>query len=92
MFLTNIYLETLGYIGTILVVVSMTMKSINKLRIINVSGSIISAIYAIMISSWPIAIMNFCLISINMYHLLKHVLNKRRQHKLISNTLTQTQL
>lgn len=67
----NIYLEIFGYIGTALVILSMTMKSINKLRAINMAGGTISMIYSAIISAWPIVIMNVCLISINAYQLLK---------------------
>ena len=45
----DIYLEIVGYIGTILVVVSMMMSSLTKLRIVNICGSIISTVYAIII-------------------------------------------
>lgn len=73
----NIYLEIFGYIGTFLVVFSMIMTSLTKLRIINVCGSIISAIYAVICNTWPIAIMNFCLIAINLFHLLKPFFSKK---------------
>ena len=43
----NIYLEIFGYIGTFLVILSMIMSNIKKLRIINILGSIITVIYSI---------------------------------------------
>ena len=67
----NIYLEIFGYIGTALIILSMTMKSINKLRILNLSGSIISVIYSLVINAWPTVILNTCLAAINIYHLIK---------------------
>ena len=66
----NIFLEIFGYIGTALVIISMMMKSINKLRIFNISGAIISMIYSIFISAWPVAVLNACLICINSYQLV----------------------
>ena len=77
----NIYLEFFGYIGTALVILSMTMKSINKLRAINIAGGTISAIYSAIISAWPIVVMNICLISINGYHLFKVYLEKRKSEQ-----------
>ena len=68
---TNILLEIFGYIGTALIILSMTMKSINKLRMLNISGSVISVIYSLLISAWPTVILNVCLASINTYHLIK---------------------
>ena len=67
----NIYLEIFGYIGTALIISSMMMKSINKLRILNISGSVISVIYSILSNTWPTVLLNGCLIAINVYHLIK---------------------
>ncbi len=76
----NIYLEIFGYIGTALIILSMTMKSINRLRILNVSGSIISVIYSVIIGAWPTVILNVCLAVINVYHLIKtNLLPKRAE-------------
>ncbi len=74
----NIYLEIFGYIGTALVVFSMMMTSLIKLRVINICGSIISAIYSALCNAWPIAVMNFCLILINSFQIMQKIRNKRR--------------
>ena len=42
----KILLEIFGYIGTGLVLLSMAMTSMKKLRILNMAGSVISAIYS----------------------------------------------
>ena len=75
---TSIIIEMAGYIGYVLVVVSMLMSSVVKLRIINTTGSSISAIYALIIHSYPLALMNICLVVINIYNLSK--LLKTDQH------------
>ena len=77
----NIYLEIFGYIGTALVIISMMMKSINRLRIFNISGSVISTIYSIIAGAWPIVVMNVSLIAINSYHLLKAYFDKENKQK-----------
>lgn len=64
-------IEMIGYLGSILVVVSILMTSIVKLRIVNMLGSSISMVYALMIQSYPIAFMNLCLVIINIYNLMK---------------------
>ena len=74
----NIYLEIFGYIGTALVILSMTMKSINKLRAFNVAGGTISTIYSIFMNAWPIVVMNLCIISINVYHLIKAIRERQK--------------
>ena len=64
-------LEIVGYIGSALVVISMLMSSIIKLRVINTIGSVISCVYAIICGAFPLALMNICLIIINLINLLK---------------------
>lgn len=64
-------IELIGYLGSALVVVSMLMSSVVKLRVINTIGSGIFAAYALMIQSYPTALMNVCLVAINIYNLVK---------------------
>ncbi len=64
-------IEMIGYLGSALVVVSMLMSSVVKLRVINTIGSGIFAAYALMIHSYPTALMNGFLIGINVYNLIK---------------------
>lgn len=68
---TNTVIEAIGYIGSALVLVSFLMTSVAKLRIVNSVGSIIFTIYALIIHSYPTAIMNLCLVLINVYYLVK---------------------
>ena len=75
----NIYLEIFGYIGTALIILSMTMKSLNKLRILNISGSVISVIYAAVSNTWPVVLLNASLIAVNIYQLIKiNILSKKK--------------
>ncbi|MBE6533336.1 MAG: YgjV family protein [Ruminococcaceae bacterium] len=73
----NIPLEIFGYIGTALVIISMLMTSLIKLRIINMCGSIISTTYSIIVGAWPIVVMNICILCINMYHTVKSLRRKK---------------
>lgn len=68
---TAMLIEIFGYIGSVLVVVSMLMSSVVKLRIINTVGSIVSGIYALICGAFPLVLMNSCLIIINIYNLFK---------------------
>ena len=68
---TAMLIEIFGYIGSALVVISMLMSSIVKLRVINILGSIISGTYAIICGAFPLVLMNACLIVINVYNLYK---------------------
>ena len=68
---TGFIIEMIGYIGSALVLVSMLMTSVVRLRIINLTGSIIFAGYALAIRSYPTAVMNICLAGINIFHLAR---------------------
>lgn len=77
----NIYLEIFGYIGTGLVLLSMMMTSVVKLRLINMAGSLISMIYAIICVTWPVVFLNLGLILINGTQLLRMRKNKNEEEK-----------
>lgn len=68
---TALLIEIFGYIGCVFVVVSMLMTSVVKLRIINTVGSSISAVYAMIGHSYPLALVNASLVVINIYNLAK---------------------
>ena len=68
---TKMIIEGIGYLGSALVLVSFLMVSVRKLRIVNTIGSVIFTVYAFIIKSYPTAIMNLCLVLINLYHLAK---------------------
>ena len=79
---TELLVELFGYLGSVLVVVSMLMASVVKLRVINTFGSVISGTYALIIGSFPLALMNVCLLVINIYNLFK-LLKTRQQYDLV---------
>ena len=67
----EVLIEAFGYLGSALVLVSFLLTSVVKLRIVNTIGSVIFAIYAFIIHSYPTAVMNLCLVAINLYYLWK---------------------
>ena len=54
----NLLFEIIGYIGSALVIFSMFMTSVKYLRMVNMSGSVISIIYAIYFGAYPVLLMN----------------------------------
>ena len=77
----NIYLEIFGYIGTALVIISMMMNSMLKLRIFNMCGALISMIYAIARNTWPVAVLNFCLLAINLFQTVRELRQKKKENE-----------
>ena len=71
-------LELFGYLGTALVLTSFIMKDIKWLRVVNISGSVISCIYAICMNTPPVAVLNGSLILINGIQLYKIMKEKRK--------------
>lgn len=67
----NLYLELFGYLGTALVLISMMMTSVVKLRIFNLAGSVISMIYALCTGTWPVVLLNFGLAGIQVTQLIR---------------------
>ena len=77
----HIFIEILGYIGSALIILSMTMKSLVKLRVLNLAGAVISAIYSIICSAWPVAILNIVLTAINLYHLVRDAVVRKKANE-----------
>lgn len=67
----DFYLELFGYLGTALVLMSMMMTSLTKLRIVNMAGSVVSMIYAMLVNTWPVVLLNAGMIIINALQLLR---------------------
>lgn len=67
----NIFLEIFGYIGSGLILLSMMMTSVEKLRWFNISGSVISMIYGAVMGTWPVVFLNVGTISINVVQIIR---------------------
>jgi hypothetical protein len=64
-------LEYVGYLASVVVLISLLMSSIKKLRWINLFGSITFAIYGFLIGSIPVGVLNIGTSLINIYYLFK---------------------
>lgn len=65
------FLEIFGYLGSFVVLVSLTMSSIVKLRWINLLGATMFTIYAVLINAYPAIFMNLGIVIIDIYYLTK---------------------
>lgn len=77
----RIYIEWIGYLGSFIIVISMMMSSIVKLRWYNLLGATIFAAYGFIIGAMPVALLNLCISIINIYH-LKKLYNQKYYFKL----------
>ncbi len=74
----SVWVEWLGYLASVIVLVSLTMASIVKLRWINLFGALLFSIYGFLIDSIPVALLNFGIVVINIYYLYKYYTFKER--------------
>jgi hypothetical protein len=61
--------ELIGYVGSALVVVSLMMRSLLRLRAINLLGAAIFATYGVLIDAPPVWAVNGAIVVIDLYHL-----------------------
>ena len=64
-------IEIWGYISMVFVLVSMLMKNMKLLRIINSISCVMFIIYGIALGAYPIILLNTLVILINMFRLIK---------------------
>lgn len=69
-------LEWIGYIASMIVLISLLMSSIKKLRWINLVGALLFGAYGFMIGSIPTGLMNVGIVIIDVYYLAKIYLSK----------------
>lgn len=69
--LSPVVLEWIGYIASLIVLISLLMSSLKKLRWINLVGSLLFGTYGFLIGSVPTGLMNVGIALINIYYLIK---------------------
>jgi hypothetical protein len=65
------WLEVLGFIASLVVAVSLMMRNVFWLRVINGIGALVFCLYGILIQSSPVAVMNGFVFLIDMYFLIQ---------------------
>lgn len=69
MFLNIPFIEWFGYLGSIVVAVSLTMSSIKKLRWYNFVGAAIFSTYGFAIGALPVGLLNLFIVFADIYYL-----------------------
>ncbi len=77
----NLFMEMVGYLGTALVIVSMLMTSVTKLRVINICGALLALIYGVFTATWPNVLLNGTLILINVAQLVRSYRLSNKEEK-----------
>ena len=80
---TSVALEIVGYCASALIVISITQKSILRLRLIGLAGSITFLVYSIAIRAYPIAIVNIIAAGIHGWYLRKLIRHKEEVFRVL---------
>lgn len=64
-------LQFLGYAASVLIVISMLMRSIVRLRILNLAGAATFSVYGFLIGATPVGVLNLLTASINVVQLVR---------------------
>ena len=67
----NVNTEYIGYLASLLVLVSFLMKNMTYLRLVNTLGCLVFIAYGALLPSVPIIITNAAIVLINSFYLLK---------------------
>ena len=65
--------ELIGYLASALVVISLAMTSVVRLRIISLAGSAVFLVYAVLIGSVPIVLTNAAIACLNIWFLWREL-------------------
>jgi hypothetical protein len=70
-------LQLLGYAASILIATSLLMRSIVRLRLINLAGAATFSLYGFLIGAYPVGVLNLMTVTINIVQLAR--LYRRRE-------------
>ena len=73
---TELWVEVIGYVASGLIVLSITQKSILRLRLLGLVGGVVFLAYSLLIEAYPIAAVNLIASSIHLWYLRKLVRRK----------------
>jgi len=66
-----VWLEIVGWAGSLLVIVSLTQARVLRFRVLNLAGAVIATVYNAIVGIWPFAVMNGVIAIIDVYWLVR---------------------
>lgn len=73
---THFVLELIGYAASVLIAISLMMRSILRLRVINMIGGAGFSLYGWLIGAYPVAVLNGLIVGVNAYHVVRMLAQK----------------
>ena len=71
--MSSVALEAVGWIGSVVLVVSLLQSRLLRLRQLNLVASVLLVTYNLLLGVWPMVAMNIAIAAINVGHLVKLV-------------------
>ncbi|MGQ4873975.1 MAG: hypothetical protein ACP6IY_07890 [Promethearchaeia archaeon] len=68
--MSSLWIEVLGLIGSGFVGISLAMRNILKLRILNTIGALLFIFYGLILLAYSVFIVNFIILLVNIYYLI----------------------
>lgn len=69
--------EVIGYVASALIVASLAMTSVLRLRTISLLGSIAYVVYGVLLSAWPIVIANSIIACLNIWNIYRELTSRK---------------
>lgn len=79
------FITIFGTIASVIIAISLTMKNIKLLRIVNFVGAVLFAIYGYMIGALPVIIVNGIIALIDIYFYIPLIVNREKFDFIINN-------
>ncbi|GAB1483696.1 hypothetical protein MASR2M78_25120 [Treponema sp.] len=74
----NTWIEWFGMLASVVVAISLTLKNIKRLRLVNLVGALAFAVYGFAIGSWPVFGLNAFIVFINTFYLFQMMQEEKR--------------
>lgn len=74
--------DVVGYAGSVLIIISLLMKSVLRLRLFGLAGGVIFFVYGLMLQSVPVAGLNLINVCINLYF-IRQMLTAKTYFKIL---------
>lgn len=75
------WIEWLGLLAALFVLLSFVFKNILIIRCVNLIGATVFVVYGLLIHSYSVWIMNSCLIVVQIYYIIKIFRNRRNKNE-----------
>lgn len=75
--MSPVAIEVIGYVASILIVASLAMTSVLRLRTLSLIGSVAYVIYGVLLTAWPIVIANGVIACLNIWNIHRELTVKK---------------